>query len=186
MEREGFMYTVFTEQCAGFSMNVKEIAQIECMRTVRNHMRMGELREAYRVLQQAFMQYPENPHVLSSFGYLQAVLEKKYRAGIENCRKALSLEKRRSVTDDNDMPAELYLNLARAYMAAGRRKLALDSLEQGQRYDKKGELARELRSLGIRKRPPVPFLNRSNPINKYIGMMLHIRANDRRSFSPRA
>jgi tetratricopeptide (TPR) repeat protein len=183
MEAEEFMYTVFSEQCTGFSMNVKEIALMECMRTLRSHMRRGELRDAYRLLQPAVVTYPQNPYILSCFGYLQAALEKKYRAGVENCRKALSLEERRAAVEENDVPAELYLNLARAYMAAGRRKLALDSLEQGLRYDKKGELASERRSLGIRKRPPVPFLNRSNPINKYIGMMLHVRANDRRTYA---
>jgi tetratricopeptide (TPR) repeat protein len=178
------MYTVFTEQCAGFSTNVKEIAQMECMRSVRTYLRMGELREAHRLLLQAVGSYPQNPYIMSYFGYLQAVVEKKYRSGIENCRRALSLEQQRSVSEENDVPAELYLNIARAYMAAGRRKLALDSLEQGLRYDKKGELASELRSLGIRKRPPVPFLNRSNPINKYIGMMRHIRSTERGSFAP--
>jgi hypothetical protein len=27
----------------------------------------------------------------------------------------------------------------------------------------------------MRKKPPVPFLDRSNPINKYIGMILHVK-----------
>ena len=177
------MYTVFTEQCAEFSLNVKEIAQVECMRSVRTCLRRGELREAHKLLLQAVANYPQSPYIMSYFGYLQAAFEKKYRSGVENCRKALSLEQQRALSEENDVPAELYLNLARAYIAAGRRKLALDSLEQGMRYDKKGELANELRSLGVRKRPPVPFLNRSNPINKYIGMMLHLRATDHRSFA---
>lgn len=170
------MYTAFTEHCTGFTVNVKEIAQIEYLRTVRNQLREGDLREAYRLLQQIVVSHPDNPLILSYFGFLQAALEKRYRAGIENCRKAISLEERRSAFEDDDVPAELYLNLARAYIAAGRRKPALDALERGQRYDKKGELAAELRSLGIRKNPPVPFLDRSNPINKYIGMMLHEKA----------
>jgi len=31
----------------------------------------------------------------------------------------------------------------------------------------------EMRVLGKRKKAPVPFLDRSNLINKYIGMILH-------------
>jgi hypothetical protein len=30
-----------------------------------------------------------------------------------------------------------------------------------------------MQKLGVRKKPPVPFLDRSNPINKYIGKLLN-------------
>jgi hypothetical protein len=68
----------------------------------------------------------------------------------------------------------LYLNLGRAYIAAGRKVEGIKSFEKGLKFDRSHfELKKEQRLLGIRKPPVVPFLSRSNPINKYIGIILH-------------
>jgi hypothetical protein len=51
---------------------------------------------------------------------------------------------------------------------------AIASFKKGLKYDSgNSDLKQALQKLGVRKQPPVPFLDRSNPINKYIGMMLH-------------
>jgi hypothetical protein len=49
---------------------------------------------------------------------------------------------------------------------------ALDAFEQESPLTKK-TLIWEMKKLGLRKSPLMPFLNRSNPINKYIGMLLY-------------
>ncbi|MGE5808925.1 MAG: hypothetical protein ACM32I_07360 [Nitrospirota bacterium] len=65
-----------------------------------------------------------------------------------------------------------YLNLGRAYVAGGKRKEAIEAFQQGLKFDGGNrELWKDLRGLGERKKPPLPFLDRSNPINKYIGIM---------------
>jgi hypothetical protein len=68
----------------------------------------------------------------------------------------------------------LYLNLGRAYVAARRKRDALDAFRKGLEYDKSNrEILVEIRALGSRKKAVVPFLDRSNPINKYIGKIVH-------------
>lgn len=160
---------------AGHSINSRDVVLFEYVKAVRELLSEGELRDAFTLLQQAIVNYPDNPYILSYFGYLQAALEKRYRSGVDNCRKALFQLERKAAEGECEVPPEMYLNLSRAYIAACRRKLAVECLEQGLRFDRHGEIRSELRTLGIRKKPPVPFLDRSNPINKYIGMIIHLR-----------
>ena len=165
-------------------MHLKDVTLIEYHRAVRNHITTGKQNDALVLLRQALVHYPENPYILSYFGYLQAVVERKYRTGVENCKKALMLMQERNIHTGRSIPAELYLNLGRAYIAAGRRKDALESLIKGLKYDRNDDVLNELRSLGIRRRPPLPFLDRSNPINKFIGMKLYGRRNSQRNDGP--
>ncbi|MBI4688800.1 MAG: hypothetical protein HY754_00785 [Nitrospirae bacterium] len=68
----------------------------------------------------------------------------------------------------------LYLNLGRANLAAGRKKKALDAFNKGLTMDNENrEILMELRRLGIRRKAAVPLIERSNPINKYIGIVLN-------------
>ena len=68
--------------------------------------------------------------------------------------------------------ANFYRNLAEVYMIWGRKRQAIMTLRKGLSVDGESEaLIRELRALGIRRRPAIPFLPRSSPLNKYIGIM---------------
>jgi Tfp pilus assembly protein PilF len=68
----------------------------------------------------------------------------------------------------------LYLNLGKAYVAAGKKKNAVTAFNQGLHYDPQhAAIRKELKKLGARKKPPVSFLDRSNPINKYLGKVLN-------------
>ncbi len=158
-------------------MQIGDITLIEYRHAVRAHLREGKLDEAFLLLRQAIVHYPQNPYILSYFGYLQAAVEKTYRSGVDNCRKAIALMQEKAGIDNNKMFTELFLNLGKAYIAAGRRKEAVDSLERGLKHGRSNDLLNELYSIGIRRKPALPFLDRSNPINKYIGMMLHLRKN---------
>ncbi len=45
--------------------------------------------------------------------------------------------------------------------------------EKGLGYDKNNsELKKEMKQLGLRKAPPLPFLDRSNPLNVVVGKLL--------------
>ncbi|MEJ2695808.1 MAG: tetratricopeptide repeat protein, partial [Candidatus Sulfobium sp.] len=67
-----------------------------------------------------------------------------------------------------------YLNLGRAYLEANKKRDAITAFEKGLLNDPENhDLLSELRKLGTRRKAPVPFIKRSNPINKYIGMLLH-------------
>jgi tetratricopeptide (TPR) repeat protein len=144
------------------------------LRAVKAHLRKGNQKAAFSLLQQASIQYPDDPFILSYFGCLQALVDKKYRAGVEKCKQALSLIRKQSSFGEEMMYQVFYLNLGRAYLSAGKKKDALDAFQKGLKYDNSNaDIRMELRELGSRKKTLVPFLDRSNPINKYIGLILH-------------
>jgi tetratricopeptide (TPR) repeat protein len=146
----------------------------EYIRSARTFLKNGEQKAAYGVLLQAVIHYPDNALILSYYGCLQAIVDKKFRSGIESCRKALAMFKAADMYTAGIVYPVLHLNLGRAYLAAGRKKEATDVFAKGLAYDRNHvELKKEQQLLGVRKRPPVPFLSRSNLINKYIGLMLH-------------
>lgn len=98
---------------------------------------------------------------LSYFALCLALVEKKYRPAIEMARKAVELQ---------FYKAEHYLNLAKIYVAAGDRKKGVEVIEKGlEVVPDDDSLKSYRRELGVRQRPPVPFLDRGNAINKSIG-----------------
>lgn len=98
---------------------------------------------------------------LSHFALCLALVEKKYYPAIEMAKKAIELQ---------FYKAEHYLNLAKIYVAAGDRKKGVEVIEKGLGVVPDDESLRSYRrELGVRQRPPVPFLDRGNAINKSIG-----------------
>lgn len=68
---------------------------------------------------------------------------------------------------------EYYRSLAEVYFIGGKKKEAIDCLSRGLKYDGDNEkLFEEMTKYGIRRRPPIPFLARSNFLNKHIGVLL--------------
>lgn len=143
------------------------------LRAVRSHLRSGKHKDAYSILLQATVRFPEDPLILSYYGCLQAIVDKKYRSGVETCKRAILLLKKQGAFSEDVLYPVFYLNLGRAYITADKKKDAIDAFKKGLRYDNgNSDLKKELQGLGVRKQQPVPFLDRSNPINKYIGMIL--------------
>ena len=104
---------------------------------------------------------------LSYFGLCLALVQKKYKPAIDLCKRAIELQ---------FYNADHHANLARIYIAAGNRKKAVESVEAGLRIHPEDEYLRQVRkSLGIRARPAVPFLDRSNPINVSLGQARHAK-----------
>ena len=104
---------------------------------------------------------------LSYFGLAIALVQKKYKAAIDLCKRALELEFYNS---------EHYINLMKVYVVAGNRKKALETIEAGLKLHPEDEaLLHARRSLGVRARPAVPFLGRSNPINVSLGQARHAK-----------
>ncbi len=151
----------------------EELTQKDFLRSVKDQLKNGRGKAAYVMLQQAIIDYPEDPLIMSYYGCLQAVVDKRYRTGVETCRKSFKLVTR-DMEGKSAMAAILCLNLGRAFVAAGKRMEAIEAFEKGLKYEKGNrELIGELQALGKRKKPPLPFLSRSNPLNKYIGLLLH-------------
>ena len=67
-----------------------------------------------------------------------------------------------------------YLNLGRACLKANKKKAAMEAFKNGLKTDPENrDLLWEIKKMGTRKNPPLPFLTRGNPINQYIGKMLY-------------
>jgi tetratricopeptide (TPR) repeat protein len=104
---------------------------------------------------------------LSYFGLCLALVQKKIKPAIDLCKRAIELE---------FYNVDHYANLASVYVAAGHRKKAIETIDQALKTHPDDETLLEVRrQLGIRSRPPVPFLDRSNPINVSLGQARHAK-----------
>jgi len=131
-------------------------------------------RRALDLLNSALLEYPDEPFLLSYYGCLEAVINKNLSYGIDTCKRALDMLNDRSPVSKEVFYPTFYLNLGRAYIAAGKKQEAIEAFEKGLSYDEENkDLLWEARKLGMRRHPAIPYLKRTNPINKYIGMILH-------------
>lgn len=78
---------------------------------------------------------------------------------------------REAVCQDPHSP-ELSLILGRVLLFAGQKQAAIQVFREGLAIGGNAALHEELAALGVRRAPPLRFLKRSNPINKYLGLLL--------------
>jgi tetratricopeptide (TPR) repeat protein len=168
------MVKEFSVKELGPNDNTGGIKPGDYLRPVIAHLRKGEQKEAYGLLQQAALEHPDDPFILSYYGCLQAVVDKKYRAGVDKCQQAISMIQKLTAFGEDMLYPVFYLNLGRAYVAARRKHDAFDAFGKGLEFDKTNrEILMEIKALGSRKKAVVPFLDRSNPINKYLGKLVN-------------
>ena len=130
--------------------------------------------EGLELLTEAIEQYPNNPIILSYYGYIEALVNRQYADGIKICKQSFKILREQMSLGESFFLPILYLNLGRVYLTANKKKDAYYSFQKGLDIDKKNEdLLKELKKLGIRRKPFFPFLKRSNPLNKYIGMLTY-------------
>jgi tetratricopeptide (TPR) repeat protein len=137
-------------------------------------------RNALAVLTRALETYPSDSFLLSYYGCLEAIINKNYTSGIEICLRAIDVLNDKIPFGREVFYPTFYLNLGRAYCAAKNRKEAAKAFQTGLTFDRENrDLIWEMKKLGVRRRPAVSCLKRSNPINKYMGMILHTLKNGR-------
>jgi tetratricopeptide (TPR) repeat protein len=103
------------------------------------------------------------PLVSSYIAYCRAMTRGSYRESIALCMDARKDEPKNS---------DIYLNLGKIHLLAGNRKQAIQVFQLGLRQQRNTKISAELGALGVRKAPPLPFLERSNPVNKYLGIVM--------------
>lgn len=103
------------------------------------------------------------PGWYSYLGFCIAKERGQHRKGLELCRESLAAE------PDNP---DHFLNLGRVQLIMGNREEALRTLREGMHKGSTPELVRQLDSLGTRRAPVFASLSRTNPINKYLGILL--------------
>ena len=104
-----------------------------------------------------------SPLVRSYIAYCRAMTNGIYAEVVAACLDALREEPKNS---------DIYLNLGRIHLLADNRKQAIQVFRLGLRQKRNSRLSAELSALGLRKPPPLPFLQRSNPVNKYLGIIM--------------
>lgn len=110
---------------------------------------------------------PKDATGLSYFGLCIAMIRRQFKPAIDLCRRAIDLE---------FYNGDHYANLARVYLTAGNRKKAVETAENGLKLVPEHEYLLQVRkSLGVRARPAVPFLDRTNPINVSLGQARHAK-----------
>jgi len=77
------------------------------------------------------------------------------------CREALNKEP--------DNPVH-YLNLGRIYLCQGKKTEAIQSFREGLSRGAEKRIIDELDRLGTRKKPVISFMERDNPVNKFLGI----------------
>jgi tetratricopeptide (TPR) repeat protein len=124
---------------------------------------------ALNVINEGLEQFPSDPLLLSFNGFLIASIEKKYANGIRICENAI-----KKLDSSSRDKGSLYLNLGKAYVAANRKTEAVGAFKKGLDADPENrDIQWEFKKLGTRRKPALPFLKRSNPINKYLGRFLN-------------
>ena len=137
-------------------------------------LRSGRRNPALGAVRDALQHYPDDPLLLSYHGYLISVVENDGRRGVGICLKAIERLETSGQEDNPGDHSAYYLNLSKAYLSAGNKKSAIDAIQKGLVHNPSSrDLIWELKRLGTRRAPPIPFLSRNNPLNKVIGRLRH-------------
>ena len=108
------------------------------------------------------------PIISSSYAFCIAKARGQVSKAISLCEEAIKKEPNNS---------QHYLNLGRIYLIGHNRESAIKIFRVGLSYESNQQIVDELNKLGTRKPPVIPFLKRTNPINKHLGIMLRGKNN---------
>jgi tetratricopeptide (TPR) repeat protein len=106
----------------------------------------------------------DNPCWYSYVGYCIAKCRGDFRNGVVFCLMALETEP--------DNPVH-YLNLGKVYLASGNKNKALLAFQDGMERGGNIEILQMLVEFGDRNAPVFKSLPRGNPLNKFLGRILH-------------
>ena len=110
---------------------------------------------------------PKDARGLSYFGLVLALVRKEHKTGVELCKRAIDLE---------FYNGDHYANLARVHVAWNNRKKAVEVADSGLKVAPENDYLLKVRKgLGVRSRPALPILDRTNPINVSIGQARHAK-----------
>ena len=124
--------------------------------------RAGRVVEAVFFFEEMLQTYGRGASTLSLLGLSMAKAKGDFHAAEKLCLEAINKSFYR---------ADLYRNLADVYLLWNKKAQAISALRSGLKVDRRNKsLINDLVKLGPRTKPPIPFLSRSNPLNKYIGM----------------
>jgi hypothetical protein len=103
------------------------------------------------------------PLVLSAYALCTATVKGSYKNSVNLCHEAIKKDPKNT---------EHYYRQGRILLLAGKRKDAIWVFRMGLRHGRHKEILETLAAMGLRRQPPINFLSRSNPLNKYLGLFL--------------
>ncbi|HZV80773.1 MAG TPA: tetratricopeptide repeat protein [Geobacteraceae bacterium] len=103
------------------------------------------------------------PAALSAYALCLAEVKGNYKSATNICHEAIKKDPKN---------AEHYYRQGRILLLAGRKKDAVWVLRMGLRHGNHRGIIDCLGWLGVRRPPPLQFLDRGNPVNKYLGLLL--------------
>ncbi len=126
--------------------------------------RNQRLRPAAEIFGRLVLGGSQNPLHLSYWGVLTATVQGRIREGLPLCEQAMRL---------GAGEPEIVVNLARMYDLSGQHARAVELLRRAiRRTPRDRALLNEIQRLSPRRRPIVPGLSRSHPINRFLSLLL--------------
>jgi Flp pilus assembly protein TadD len=120
---------------------------------------------ALQHIQRAAELEKNNPYYMSYLGVALARTQQKWGEAERLCDSAVRMKRNQ---------AQLYLNLAEVYVAAGRREDAREALINGMKYARRDiRLNIAMAKLTPRRSPVFSFLERKHPLNRHFGQLRH-------------
>lgn len=104
-----------------------------------------------------------SPIISSHYAFCIAKARGQVSKAISLCEEAIKKEPQNSLH---------YLNLGRIYLITNNKEDAIKTFREGLNYEPNQQIVDELNRFGPRKPPVIPYLKRSNPINKHLGIIL--------------
>lgn len=150
----------------------------EYFEEIQQLLRRGNGKSALNTLRHALDKFPADPFLLSYYGCLIAIVENNSKEGIRICEDAIKMLNTSMPFGSEFFYPVFYLNLGRAYLKNNKKTAAIQAFREGLKNDPENkDILWEIRKMGTRKPPPLPFLSRKNRINKYIGMLTYKSSN---------
>lgn len=141
---------------ASFEQGLRALNENRCREALACFEAAVEIEKRFQVRQ-------HQARYLSYYGLCLGMTRTRVHEAIRLCRDSVAIEQ---------FNPDLRWNLGRVLMAGGRRREAFDTFLRGlsQQPGHTG-IRRELRRMGLRRRPIVPFLSRSHPLNVMLGKL---------------
>ncbi len=134
-------------------------------KTGLNYLRDNSASRALQHIQRAAELEKNNPYYMSYLGVALARTEQKWAEAERMCDTAVRMKRNQ---------AQLYLNLAEVYIAAGRKEDAREALFSGMKYARRDiRLNIAMAKLTPRRPPVFTFLERKHPLNRHFGLLRH-------------
>ncbi len=101
------------------------------------------------------------PTVNSYLAYCLAKERRQMQQAVQLCLEAIRQEPGNSIHA---------LNLGRIYLLGGNKGRAIQTFRKGLKLGRNQQIIKEIKSLGLRKSPPLSSLDRDHPLNKFLGI----------------